>query len=396
MGLGQLVRRYIVQDVDGNIVTTTALPGSKRGLDVNATLTGTAGTEFDEGDSIDTDSQGTLMMGTTGVPGSAKAIRVNSSGELFAEAKQATHDNLNLNANIQVGNTDVGGGNPVPISGSVTADTELPAAAALSDNFANPTAPAVGSFMMSWDGATWDRSPGNSTDGLLVNLGANNDVTVTGSVTADTELPAAAALSENFANPTAPAVGSFLMVWDGATWDRLPGTSTDGALVNLGTNNDIQGQVASDVAVSGNPVVIGLEARTTNPTALVDGRAIRAKGDDIGRMVVVHNHVRDLKVQQYTQITNTTETTILSAGGSGVLLDLTFLRITNKSNVPVVVSLRDATGGTIIDKINLCAKGGVTEPHDETYLQTTANNNWTAQLDVTATVDIKVHAVKNV
>jgi hypothetical protein len=29
------------------------------------------------------------------------------------------------------------------------------------------------------------------------------------------------------------------MVYDGATWDRLPGTSADGALVNLGVNNDV-------------------------------------------------------------------------------------------------------------------------------------------------------------
>jgi hypothetical protein len=38
---------------------------------------------------------------------------------------QATHDNLNLNANIQVGNADVANGNPVPISdagGSITVD----------------------------------------------------------------------------------------------------------------------------------------------------------------------------------------------------------------------------------------------------------------------------------
>lgn len=41
------------------------------------------------------------------------------------EVRQATHDNLNLNANLQVGNTDVANGNPVPISdagGSITVD----------------------------------------------------------------------------------------------------------------------------------------------------------------------------------------------------------------------------------------------------------------------------------
>jgi len=39
--------------------------------------------------------------------------------------KQATHDNLNSNANMQVGNADVANGNPVPVSdaaGSLTVD----------------------------------------------------------------------------------------------------------------------------------------------------------------------------------------------------------------------------------------------------------------------------------
>ena len=41
------------------------------------------------------------------------------------EARQSTHDNLNLNANLQVGDADVANGNPVPVSdagGSLTVD----------------------------------------------------------------------------------------------------------------------------------------------------------------------------------------------------------------------------------------------------------------------------------
>lgn len=63
---------------------------------------------------------------------------------------------------------------------SLVVNTELNTAAALSDNQANPTTANVGANNLIWDGSTWDRAPGNSTDGLLVNLGANNDVTVTG------------------------------------------------------------------------------------------------------------------------------------------------------------------------------------------------------------------------
>lgn len=111
----------------------------------------------------------------------------------------------------------------------------------LADNLAAPGSDFqfVGAFGMMYDGANWDQVRGNSADGLLVNLGGNNDVMVTGTVTADTELPAASALSDNFANPTAPAVGAFAMVWDGSTWDRAPGTAADGLLVNLGANNDV-------------------------------------------------------------------------------------------------------------------------------------------------------------
>lgn len=61
---------------------------------------------------------------------------------------------------------------------SVTVDSEMPAAAALADNTANPTTTSVGTFGHVWDGSAWDRAPGNSADGLLVNLGANNDVNV--------------------------------------------------------------------------------------------------------------------------------------------------------------------------------------------------------------------------
>ena len=52
-------------------------------------------------------------------------IRDLSSAQDSVEVLQATHDNLNANANIQVGDADVANGNPVPVSdagGSLTVD----------------------------------------------------------------------------------------------------------------------------------------------------------------------------------------------------------------------------------------------------------------------------------
>lgn len=110
-------------------------------------------------------------LSTTGGGTEATALRVtvanDSTGVLSVDDNGGA---LTVDGTVAV--SSVGG----------TVDTELPAAVALGDNAGNPTAPAVGAFGMVWDGATWDRAPGNSTDGTLVNLGANNDVTVTGTV----------------------------------------------------------------------------------------------------------------------------------------------------------------------------------------------------------------------
>lgn len=134
-------------------------------------------------------------------------------------------------------------------SGSITADTELPAAAALADNTANPTAPAVGSFGHLWDGVTWDRFPGTSADGALVNLGANNDVTVT-SVPAPLNVVGggteAAALRVTIASDSTGVVsvddnGSTLSIDDGGGLisidDGAGSITVDGSVTaNAGTN----------------------------------------------------------------------------------------------------------------------------------------------------------------
>lgn len=71
-------------------------------------------------------------------------------------------------------------------------------------------------FASLYNGTTWDRMRGDITNGLDV------DVTrVTGTVTVDSELPAAAALADAASNPTSPLVGDCQMVYNGTTWDRV-------------------------------------------------------------------------------------------------------------------------------------------------------------------------------
>jgi hypothetical protein len=88
---------------------------------------------------------------------------------------------------------------------------------------------------------------------------------VSGSVTADTELPAATALGDATANPTAPHVGSCIEAYNGTTWDRL---KTDTALAGTAANNTVVGILAAGIgpgfSVRFNPTNLGTAANSTS------------------------------------------------------------------------------------------------------------------------------------
>jgi hypothetical protein len=161
---------------------------------------------------------------------------------------------------------------------------------------------------------------------------------------------------------------------------------------------EVHGPAAHDAAVSGNPLLNGLESRTTNPTAVGDGDVVRAMADDVGRQVMVMGAPRDLTVHQHTAITTTSETTILTAGGAGVFHDLTSMIITNEDNQSVQVTIKDDTAGTTRMVISLAPKGGAVLNWPVPVTQAAANDNWTATLDVNPTnnVNFFVQAVVNV
>jgi hypothetical protein len=251
-------------------------------------------------------------------------------------------------------------------------------------------------------------------------LTVDGTVAVSGTVTIDSELPAAAALADGAGNPTTPSIGSNTLVYNGTTWDRARGDTANGLDVDVtrlpalpaGPNNigdvdiasfaagaitEVQGDVAQGVAVAGNPLTIGCEARTTNPTAVSDGQAVRARSDDLGRQLVVINQVRDLVTDATITLSSTTETTIVAAGGAGVFHDATLLVITNTSATAVRVDIRDATAGTVRLSVGIAANGGAVIPFAVPRPQASANSNWTAQLSAAVT-DVRVYlqAVKNV
>lgn len=102
------------------------------------------------------------------------------------------------------------------------------------------------------------QSSGNGTivGGTLQNISGGSIVVTAGTV--DTELPAAALVGSNTANPTVPGVQTFPMIWDGSNWQRLPGDINGGAVVRqfqsaAADADTISNTAAAPQSSSGNP-----------------------------------------------------------------------------------------------------------------------------------------------
>lgn len=157
-------------------------------------------------------------------------------------------------------------------SGGWTVDTELPTAGGLTDAMANPVTPLIGACLMLFDGSSWKRVRGDTTSGLLIQ----------GTVTADTELPAAAALADGAANPTTPIVGAADLLFNGTTWDRRPGTQ-EGTLLASATRN-----ATNDSAVQTNYGAKGVMLTMNLTAAAGTGIKLEVRGiDPIGSNDIV-------------------------------------------------------------------------------------------------------------
>jgi hypothetical protein len=187
-----------------------------------------------------------------------------------------------------------------------------------------------------------------------------------------------------------------------AITNALPaGANTIGKVDLLGNAGAIL-DGATGSAVPANVIYKGARAATANPANASDGNLVGLMADKAGRLVVTHSHVRNLQGHQTTTIAASgTETTIVTAGASGVFNDLCMLVFAGSSTAATVWSLRDSTGGTPLMSVNVPPIGTVAQPvivkFDPPLAQTTAANNWTIQAGTGTSTGCQVfaHYIKN-
>lgn len=153
---------------------------------------------------------------------------------------------------------------------------------------------------------------------------------------------------------------------------------------------------ATAASVSASAFYVGLRGTTANPSAVSDGQMVGAMADKMGRQVVILGAVRDLVSDQVTSITGTGETTIVTAGGAGVLNDLVSLKFTNSGATPVEVILREDTAGTIRDYFYVPA-GDMRGVTYTVPFKGASNKPWTAQASgSTTSLRVTAQFVKNI
>lgn len=223
----------------------------------------------------------------------------------------------------------------------------IPVAAALADNTANPTTILHGALLHLYDGANWDLGRGDSTNGLLVNLGLNNDVTL--AVLPDTTTGDLAAIRASLAGTL--TVGSHAVTNAGTfavqaaqsgTWNitNISGT------VSLPTGAATAAkQPALGTAGTASADVITVQGIASMTALKVDGSAVTQPVSDGGGSLTVDGTVAATQSGTWTvQPGNTANTTAWLVTGTGGTFPVT-----------------DSGGSLTIDNAALSVTGGGVE-----------------------------------
>lgn len=245
------------------------------------------------------------------------------------------------------------------VKGAVVADTEMPAAAALADNTANPTAPGVAAFLMCYDGSTWDRCQGGLTD--------TDDGTIAGSQVPSLVIPLNYVFDgTNWVRETRGTAGTAaaqVLTIQGVA-SMTPVLTNPGTAANIGVYVEDAGETAG-----GNLAMAGTVRRdTAASSAGTTGDNSTLNTDQLGRLWTRDaNPCSDYSRITHAVISESTAATneIVALNGSDLIYVCSYKWVTtaaNSLNWTRGTGTDCATGTTAIEGAQpFAANGGVAE-----------------------------------
>lgn len=248
---------------------------------------------------------------------------------------------------------------------------------------------------------------------VVVDLGANNDVTITGTVavtqsgTWDEVGINDSGNSITVDNPTLSVVGGgaeatalrVTLASDStgvlSVDDNGGSITVDGTVAVSGTPQ-VQGTVASDGVDADNPVKIGGQARSSEITAVANADRVNAVFDLVGKQIVLPyaNPENFVSGAITTAMTATTSTSLVAAPGAGLRNYITTLIVSNAhATVGTDVIIQDGSGGTTLLTIPAAAVYGGAVITLPTPLRQPTTNTAIFCANVTTGASTKVSAV---
>jgi hypothetical protein len=165
-----------------------------------------------------------------------------------------------------------------------------------------------------------------------------------------------------------------------------------------GTNtNEVVGDAAHDAAVSGNPVLIGIEARAADGTAVsASGDVVRLMGSTLGKPINIPYAI-PASTWNYAAaaggLVNTTGVSAKAAAGAGVRNYVTRAQVINShQTTSTEVMIRDGAAGTVLWRgWAQAAGGGVTAVFDPPLRGTANTLIEIAEVTATGTAGVLVN-----
>jgi len=165
---------------------------------------------------------------------------------------------------------------------------------------------------------------------------------------------------------------------DGTAVDLI-GTTADGLLVNLGTNNDVTitgGGVAHDGADSGNPIKVGAKASATlsDDTMVANADRTDLTSDLDGAIIVRSSRPLGDIISERVSNTDGASTAFTNFGATASTRNIiTGYSIYNDSATAGYVDFRDGTAGAVLWTVPIPTKGGANFAIPDGIFRTTAN-----------------------
>lgn len=145
-------------------------------------------------------------------------------------------------------------------------------------------------------------------------------------------------------------------LWVGTDVKQIAGT----AIVTGGVNGSqsVGGTVATNVAITANPLNLGAQAVSSENAAVTTARQVQLVADLVGKLIVLPYANPENFVSGTATATDTTSTSLIGAPATGLRNYITQITVWNASAANSYVKIQDGSGGTTLYVIPAPTLGG--------------------------------------